>query len=612
MTDAGNEATPWGADDLTVRFGARTALAGVCVSLPPGAVTAVVGGDGAGKSTLLRALVGVVAPDAGQVRRPPREQLGYLAGGAGVYPDLTVDENLDFVATAYRQHGSRYERRRAELLDRTKLAGARDRLGGRLSGGMRQKLAVAMALLHEPVLVVLDEPTTGVDPVSRTELARLVAHAAAGGAAVVLTTTYLDEAERAASVLVLESGRPLVSGRPRDVVVSMPGAVWAVPGRPRGQLSWRRGEWWHLWTRDGVRPAGPGLDGARPADVDLEDAVVVAALAAAASPLAVATPAARGEGATEDGDDNPRTAMTQPGPHPALPAEAPLPASARGVVRRFGAFTAVGGVDIAVRPGEVVGLLGANGAGKTTLIRILLGLLPATAGLVELFGAPPSRATRHRIGYVPQGLGLYDDLTVRENLEFSARAFGVGSIDGCFADPDVAAAAGEVVAALPLGLRRRTAFAAALAHSPDLLVLDEPTSGVDPLGRARLWDTIRDAAESGAGVLVSTHYMEEAENCDRLVVMAAGAVVASGGLHDIVAGRVAVEVRSGAWEPAFVAIEDAGLAVSLHGERVRVVGSGTEHVAAVLRDAGVSAQVSPVPVTFEEAFVLLATGGGAA
>ena len=282
MTDAA-AAGVWGADNLTVRFGARTALAGVCVSVPPGAVTAVIGGDGAGKSTLLRALVGVLAPDAGRVRRPARDQIGYLSGGVGVYTDLTVDENLDFIAAAYRLRGPRYQRRRAELLDRIGLAGARERLGGQLSGGMRQKLAVAMALLHEPALVVLDEPTTGVDPVSRTELARLVTRAAAAGAAVVLSTTYLDEAERAASVLVLESGRTLVSGRPGEVVAAMPGAVWALPARPHGQLSWRRGERWHVWSRDGGAPSGPGTGGARHADADLEDAVVVAALSAASA-----------------------------------------------------------------------------------------------------------------------------------------------------------------------------------------------------------------------------------------------------------------------------------------------------------------------------------------
>src|ERR687891_2773416 len=224
-------------------------------------------------------------------------------------------------------------------------------------------------------------------------------------------------------------------------------------------------------------------------------------------------------------------------------------ATANGATKKFGDLVAVDAVDLHVRAGEVVGLLGANGAGKTTLIKLLLGLLRSTDGEVSLFGEPPSRRTRARLGYVPQGLGLYEDLTVAENLVFAAGAFGARAPEGL--DPTLEAVRGDLVAELPLGLRRRVAFAAVLAHHPELLVLDEPTSGVDPLGRARLWETIREAALTGAGVLVSTHFMSEASQCDRLVVMAAGRVVAAGGMAEIVGDATAVEVRPQRWEAGF-------------------------------------------------------------
>jgi len=298
-----------------------------------------------------------------------------------------------------------------------------------------------------------------------------------------------------------------------------------------------------------------------------------------------------------------------------MTATMPL-AEARGATRRFGAFTAVDGVQLTVLPGEVVGLLGANGAGKTTLIRCLLGLLRVSDGTVELFGSPPSRATRARLGYVPQGLGLYEDLTVAENLAFSARAFavrghGAGPGMPLAGDEELAAARDRTVADLPLGLRRRVAFAAALAHRPDLLVLDEPTSGVDALGRALLWDTIRAAAEAGAGVLVTTHRMSEAEQCDRLVVLADGRVVADGTMAEIVGGRSTVEVAAGRWEDAFAALEGAGLATALVGRTLRVPGAGREQVEAALRSSGVEAAVGLVPATLDETFVTLAQAGAA-
>jgi ABC-2 type transport system ATP-binding protein len=278
-------------------------------------------------------------------------------------------------------------------------------------------------------------------------------------------------------------------------------------------------------------------------------------------------------------------------------------AVAAGATRRFGELLAVDHVDLEVRAGEVVGLIGANGSGKTTLIRLLLGLLPPTAGRVRLFGEPPSRRTRARLGYVPQSLGLYEDLTVAENLAFSTAAFGV---HGAALEGDLAAVRDVLVRDLPLGLRRRVAFAIALGHRPDLLVLDEPTSGVDPLQRARLWETIRACAEAGAGVLVTTHHMSEAGQCDRLVVLASGRVVAEGTMDEVVGGTRAVEVRSGRWEEAFTALDTAGLPVSLVGRTLRVPGADPGAVGGLLADAGVDADLDEVPASFEEAFVVLA------
>jgi ABC-2 type transport system ATP-binding protein/ribosome-dependent ATPase len=281
-------------------------------------------------------------------------------------------------------------------------------------------------------------------------------------------------------------------------------------------------------------------------------------------------------------------------------------AVARGVTRRFGRVLALSDAHLTVGRGEVVGLVGANGAGKTTLIRVLQGLIPPTSGRVELFGEPPSRAARRRVGYVPQGLGLYPDLTVGENLAFAAQAYGVPPPA---LDAELAAVRDRLVGELPLGLQRRVAFAAASGHRPELLILDEPTSGVGPLGRARLWDDIRRAAERGVGVLVTTHYMREAEQCDRLVVLSSGRVVAQGTLAEILGGGTVVLVRAERWQEAFRALRGAGLRLGLVGRSLRVVGAGPERVRAALGTAGVRAEVEVVPATFEEAFLVLAGGG---
>ena len=277
----------------------------------------------------------------------------------------------------------------------------------------------------------------------------------------------------------------------------------------------------------------------------------------------------------------------------------PTLVSARSVTLRFGSVTAVDGADLDVGAGEVVGLLGANGAGKTTLIRLCLGLMVPTAGSVSLFGGPPSRAARYRVGYVPQTLGLYDDLTVAENWAFTAAAFGRA---GSVLPDDLSATAHELVGNLSLGMQRRVAFAVAFSHDPELLVLDEPTSGVGPLSSARLWDDIRAGSEGGTGVLVTTHNMEEAEQCDRLVVMAAGRVVATGALDHIIGDRHVVQVDCDDWRGAFTALDGEDLIVQVQGTHLRVTGP-SERIEEALHRHNLAGDVSVVPANLEEAFV---------
>jgi ABC-type multidrug transport system ATPase subunit len=280
-----------------------------------------------------------------------------------------------------------------------------------------------------------------------------------------------------------------------------------------------------------------------------------------------------------------------------------IPVRAVAVTREYGSFTAVDNADLEVDAGEVVGLLGANGAGKTTLIKMILGLVAPTRGAVQLFGETPSIEGRRRIGYVPQNLGLYTDLTVDENLQFRADVFRVAPVAG--EEPGR-----TLVGQLPLGLQRRAAFDAALQHNPGLIVLDEPTSGVSPLARSGLWDAIRAEADRGAAVLVSTHYMDEAVQADRLVVMAAGRVVASGSSRAVVGDRETLVVETERWADAFDALDSSGLRALLAGRSIRVTlgdGHDVATIDTVLRAAGVTATTRSEPSTLEEAMVELST-----
>jgi ABC-2 type transport system ATP-binding protein/ribosome-dependent ATPase len=271
--------------------------------------------------------------------------------------------------------------------------------------------------------------------------------------------------------------------------------------------------------------------------------------------------------------------------------------------RRFGDVVAVDDVSMHVQAGEVVGLLGANGAGKTTLIRMLLGLLGTSAGTVEVLGGPPDRARRRRLGYVPQNLGLYRDLTLQENLAFVAGAYGA-------ARPAVPAElhpyADVLIGDLPLGAQRQAAFTAALCHSPEVLLLDEPTSGVDALSRSRLWDTIRDRSDAGVGVLVTTHNMQEAEQCDRLLLMSDGVLVAEGSEHDIIGDTTAIAVHTDNWARTFATLNAAGQPVVLDGRAVRVADGDLGRLGQILASEGIAARLQPVSATIEERMMVLA------
>jgi ABC-2 type transport system ATP-binding protein len=554
-----------------------SALQSVDISIQAGKVTGLIGPDGAGKTTLMRLAVGLLLPDAGSIHaldvdvaaRPLEVQssVGYMPQRFGLYEDLSVQENLDLYADLQGVARSARAARYQELMHMTGLAPFTRRLAGRLSGGMKQKLGLACTLVRPPQLLLLDEPTVGVDPVSRRELWSIVyRQVRQQGMSVLLSTAYLDEAERCDEVILLHAGKLLGQGSPASFSRPMRGRTFRVTASGQGKRT--------LQARLSVVPGiiDAIIEGEQvrivtssTAQPDLTGVATGTLQVKAAEPVFEDAFIARLKHDPVSGNVPAENRFLPPSTKPAAPAN-DVVIEVRALQRRFGDFYAVRGVSFDVLHGEIFGLLGANGAGKSTTFRMLCGLLPATAGEVRVAGLDLRRATaraRARLGYMAQRFSLYADLTVLQNLRFFASAYGLDRARGkqriawALDAFELAHHANASTRDLPLGFKQRLAMAAALMHEPDILFLDEPTSGVDPLARREFWQRINALAETGVTVLVTTHFMEEANYCDRLVIMAEGEVLAVGTPADMKARFRSTAQPEPTMEDAFIGLIEA-------------------------------------------------------
>ena len=553
--------------------GEARALDGVSIEVRAGELTALVGPDGAGKTTLIRLMAGLLTADAGSLTvlgidpavDPQRVQdrIGYMPQKFGLYEDLSVQENLDLYADLHGVTAQERSQRYPQLMQMTDLGRFTGRLAGRLSGGMKQKLGLACTLVRSPELLLLDEPTVGVDPLSRRELWVIVEHLVREQGLTVLTSTsYLDEAEKAARVLVLHQGKALAQSEPAGVTRAAAGRSLVLdPGTGNNARSLQA----RLLDDPGVIDAVP--------DGGLVRLVRSAGSAGSARETIAGLDATPVEPSFEDGF---MVLLRETATHEAgvdIRLQRPLPpveegavVEVRDLVKRFGDFTAVNHVSFEVRRGEIFGLLGPNGAGKTTTFRMLCGLLPPTGGVLKIAGldvGSAGAAARARLGYVAQKFSLYGSLTVGENLEFFASAYGLRGparrqrIDWAMRQFDLGSHEHTASGELPGGFKQRLAMGAALLHEPDILFLDEPTSGADPLARRAFWRRITALAEQGVTVIVTTHFMQEAEYCDHIAIMDGGRVLAQGSPADIRRLAHPVEGRQASMEDAFIAVVEA-------------------------------------------------------
>jgi len=544
-----------------------TALQDVSLQVQAGKISGLIGPDGAGKTTLMRLAAGLLLPDAGSIQAlgidvlqdPIKIQsaLGYMPQRFGLYEDLSVQENLDLYADLQGLAATQRPQRYQQLMHMTGLGNFRRRLAGHLSGGMKQKLGLACTLVSQPRLLLLDEPTVGVDPVSRRELWSIIHQLVREQqVSVLLSTAYLDEAQRCDQLILMHQGRLLDQGDFAHFSEPMRGRIYHLSSN---QLSKRQ-----------LQHRASDLPGVLDAVIDNEQVRIIGRQAEppalpetlADVQMTAAEPSfedAFVAGLKQDGNgaNNIQVSAGQ------VSADHEKVIEVHNVQKRFGDFYAVRDISFQVNRGEVFGLLGANGAGKSTTFRMLCGLLPASAGQLTVAGHDLRRAAanaRSHLGYMAQRFSLYVDLTVSENLRFFASAYGLDRtqrkqrIDWALQTFELDHYADSSSGDLPLGYKQRLAMAAALLHEPDILFLDEPTSGVDPLARREFWQRINALAEAGVTVLVTTHFMEEANYCDRLVIMAEGEVLARGTPKELKQRFRTRELPQPSMEDAFIGL----------------------------------------------------------
>ena len=571
------------------------ALDGVSLEVEHGTLTALVGPDGAGKTTLIRLAAGLMTANGGELKilgvdvaadpQQVQDRIGYMPQKFGLYEDLSVQENLDFYADLHGVTAEERRERYPRLMEMTALGPFTQRLAGRLSGGMKQKLGLACTLVRAPELLLLDEPTVGVDPLSRRELWEIIRQLVNDqGLTVLLSTSYLDEAERCDRVIVIHQGRVLAQGHPSDVSGLAAGRVFvAAPPAGRKAREFQARLLDHPGVVDAV-PEGGRVRFVRAADTDPSARREISFDDVVATPvpprfedgfmvlLQQGTDKETRRQGVKDIDQETRRKGEGETEHfrslsPSLPvslsSEGDAVVQVRDLVRQFGTFAAVNHISFDVQRGEIFGLLGPNGAGKTTTFRMLCGLLPATSGTLRVAGVDLRRArasARQRIGYVAQKFSLYGQLSVTENLEFFASAYNLRGarkrdrIDWALQQFDLAPLAGLPSGNLPGGFKQRLAMAAALLHGPEILFLDEPTSGADPLARREFWRRITALSEQGVTAVVTTHFMEEAEYCDRVAIMDAGRMLAQGTPAEIRSRALSEEEREPTMEDAFIAV----------------------------------------------------------
>ena len=550
------------------------ALQQVSFSVRHGVVTGLVGPDAAGKTTLMRLAAGLLLPNAGSITilgmdaatqsLAVQGAIGYMPQRFGLYEDLTVRENFDLYADLQGVPESAREARYVELMQMAGLAPFSKRLAGQLSGGMKQKLGLACALVRQPSLLMLDEPTVGVDPLSRRELWEIVYRLVREqGTSVLLSTAYLDEAERCDEVVLLHEGRLLAQGTPTELRETMRGRTYEIAGKGidkrvlQARLAQAPGVLDSLIQGDHIRVvmediSTPDLKTLLP---DISNGEMVAVPPRFEDRFVALLKA------KTTNPNSKRMPLSDEIAHIAQEGVGKPVIEVSDLQCRFGNFYAVKNVTFSVGKGEVFGLLGANGAGKSTTFRMLCGLLPPSGGALRVAGVDLRYAAanaRARIGYMSQKFSLYAQLSVEENLRFFSSTYGLygksrkSRIQWALEEFELTSMAAYTSGDLSLGYKQRLALACALMHEPEILFLDEPTSGVDPLARREFWTRINALSARGVTIMVTTHFMEEAEYCDRIAIMASGEILTMGTPAIIKTQARSKEMPEPTMEDAFV------------------------------------------------------------